>query len=181
MTTEVETRPVTESDIGHAYYAKVLKNTGYSVDTLPQLDLKGRMGSTDYIDFVTPNDMTSPVMKFRDRFNRPGIAIHIVGKTPGVMVKDLYGDEKTDSSTLNNVLALFQRYSDTTGKWSYGWGRSKFAIEHVYNAYHQTHGHANDSKIMACDDCPFVNACISSDLLTQILTGTNPILTLANA
>ena len=179
MTTQVELKPVLETDI-LPEYAKAFKTAGLSIDTLPQLDLQGRQGHTDYIDFLTTDDMTRPVMKFIDRFNRPGVAIHIVGK-PGEMVKSLWSDKLTDSGTLNGILALFQRYTGVSRKWSFGWGGSDVSIENTYNAWHQTHGHQNESKIMACDCCPFPGSEINTSLLTEILNGTNPILTLATS
>ena len=176
MTTEIEHTPVKESDILDKY-ATVLSNTGYAVDDLPQLNLNGKQGHTDYIDFLTPPDMTSPVMTFRDRFNRPGIAILLAGKKPGQMVSPLWCDEKVNTSTLCNVLALFQRYTDETSRWSFGWGNSNSIIEKICGGYHEDHGHTGPT-IMACENCPFVGASINTDLFQDILKGTNPILEL---
>jgi hypothetical protein len=41
----------------------------------PELDLGIRRGSTDYIDFLTMEELTFPVMKGKDCFLRPFIAI----------------------------------------------------------------------------------------------------------
>lgn len=178
MTTEIEHKAVKETDI-LSKYATALRDTGYGVDNLPQLDLKGGQGHTDYIDFLRPRDMSSPVMTFRDRFNRPGLAILLAGKKPGQMVAPLWSDEKVNTENLCNVLALFQRYTNIAGHWSLGWGNSNDTIEKVYDGYHQNHGHTG-TTIMACKACPFTSASISTDLLRDILQGTNPILELGS-
>ena len=167
MTTVVECNAVKEADITNRYMS-VLKDTGYEVDNLPQLDLKGMQGHTDYIDFITPRDMTSPVMTFRDRFNRPGIAILLATKKSCSNVEVI-------PETLCNVLALFQRYTEDARCWSYGWGDSDGCIENLYNDYHSDHGHTG---IMACKECPFANASINTNILKNILQGTDPILEL---
>jgi len=168
MTTETEQIPVSEKDILEKY-ANVLNETKYDVDNLPTLDLKGRQGHTDYIDFLDPTDMCAPVMKFRDRFNRPGIALNIRGKLPGYQ---RFGDKNTKD--MNIVLALFQRYTGNYQNWSYGWGHSDFDIEHAYNEYHNNNGHVG-ARIMACEGCPFVGCVIRTDLLKGILDGTDPL------
>lgn len=55
---------------------------GRSIIGLPELDLTGRMGGTGYIDFINPQDMLQPVMRFRDRHGRPGIALKIRAMHP---------------------------------------------------------------------------------------------------
>jgi hypothetical protein len=41
------------------------------IQALPILDLTNRMGGTDYIDFITPQDMSASVMRGIDCFRRP--------------------------------------------------------------------------------------------------------------
>jgi len=45
---------------------------------VPILDLKGKMGSTDYIDFLSWDDVEFPVMKGVDRFNRKFFVIKMI-------------------------------------------------------------------------------------------------------
>jgi hypothetical protein len=66
-------------------------------DQLPVLDLGGRQGNTEYIDFIKTSDMSAPVMRYTDRFNRRGIALHL---------RCTYGEW----NDLEVVLAPFQRY-----------------------------------------------------------------------
>jgi hypothetical protein len=44
---------------------------------VPILDLKGKMGSTDYIDFLTEKDICSPLMKGIDCYNRKFLVLHL--------------------------------------------------------------------------------------------------------
>jgi hypothetical protein len=64
---------------------------------LPVLDLGLRGGMTDYIDFLVPEDVPQPLMKGKDKFHRPFIALKI--------------RDQTSQST--RVLTLFQRYSNS--------------------------------------------------------------------
>lgn len=166
--------PVETKDI-QKDYALVLNYTGYEVDKLPVLNLNKRQGSTDYIDFISSKEMSSPVMKFRDVFGRPGIALHLVGKKPGYKV-DMR--ECKNTSELDGVLVLFQRYS-SPGQWSLAWGESDNTIAHAYNKYHDNNGHIGQ-RIMACKNCVFNGSCsIKPIFLARILNGSDPVLKLA--
>lgn len=44
---------------------------------VPTLDLRGRMGFTDYIDFLRPKDMEYPIMKGVDRYQRTFLALRV--------------------------------------------------------------------------------------------------------
>lgn len=146
-------------------YETVFRDHYQAIKDLPVLDLKGRQGHTDYIDFLTPKDMTKPVMRFVDKFNRPGIAIHLRCK------HGAWADEEI-------VLALFQRYTGEPSKWTYGWGNSRHFLEHAYNDHHEP-DHKNECSIMACDDCPIVGSRIKTRLLESILNGTDKVSCLA--
>ena len=41
----------------------------------PILDIGNNMGDTDYLDFIKYEDTSSPVMKGRDKYNRPFFVI----------------------------------------------------------------------------------------------------------
>jgi hypothetical protein len=69
-------------------------------DQLPELDLNGRMGATGYIDCVTAEMMRAPVMRGRDQYGRPFLAIK-------ARVDGLDGVDEV-------VGTFFHRYSDGT-------------------------------------------------------------------
>lgn len=76
------------------------------IETLPVLDIGLRCGSTDYIDFITIEDMTSSIMKGTDCHKRPFIAIKVKCAENGV---NKYA-----------VGTFFQRYSDESKSWAFG-------------------------------------------------------------
>ncbi len=73
-------------------------------DTIPQLDLKGRMGATGYIDFLNPEEMSGPIMKGVDKFGRPFIAL------------------KMELTEKPFIVTLFQRYvgGERGDMWTWG-------------------------------------------------------------
>jgi hypothetical protein len=78
---------------------QVFQNSNQPICKLPELKLSR---VSDYIDFLKPADLSDPVMKFKDSWERPGIAFHIRekrGENPG------------------EVLAIFQRYPDEGNNW----------------------------------------------------------------
>lgn len=76
-------------------------------DNLPVLDVGKRNGLTDYIDYITVDDMTDPVMKGVDCFRRPFLAIKV----------NTVNDE---GETKKMVGTFFQRYSDNHVSWAFG-------------------------------------------------------------
>lgn len=73
----------------------------------PELDLAGRRGSTDYIDFLSPHELTHSVMRGIDRFQRPFISLKLRANLAGGGFGPPF------------VVTLFQRYTDR-GLWTYG-------------------------------------------------------------
>jgi len=65
-------------------------------DNIPILDIRNRQGSTDYIDFLTYDEVTSPIMTGVDVFNRRFIVIK--AKIEGIDTKFMQ--------------TFFQRYTD---------------------------------------------------------------------
>jgi hypothetical protein len=47
---------------------------------LPELDLGDKCGSTGYLDFLRPEDMTAPVMRGSDKYGRPFVAFRMERK-----------------------------------------------------------------------------------------------------
>ncbi len=77
--------------------AEIIENMGIqNFEQLPILDLKGRMGGTQYIDFLTPDELPAPLMKGLDKYERPFLAIKVK-------------DKKNDYVF---VATLFQRYTN---------------------------------------------------------------------
>jgi hypothetical protein len=77
-----------------------------AVAQLPVLDLGGRTTFTGYIDFLTPADLTAPVMIGVDASDRAFVAI-------AIKVED--GEESDEF-----VLTLFQRYVGNEEEWACG-------------------------------------------------------------
>lgn len=70
---------------------------------LPVLDIGNREGSTGYIDFLRPADLTAPIMRGTDRYGRPFISMKLHERATG-------GEA---------VITIFQRYVEG-GRWTYG-------------------------------------------------------------
>ena len=82
--------------------AEIHENLGVeNFVNLPILDLCGRMGSTDYIDFLAPGDLRAPIMKGIDKYKRPFISMKMKDK-----------EQKYDF-----VITIFQRYSKYDERW----------------------------------------------------------------
>ena len=139
------------------------------ISELPILDLKNRQGGTDYIDFLTSEDMTFPIMRFVDKFRRNGIAFHLKG-----VANKTYNDSKDSLKSLDEiirVLVIFQRYtpdSNSVGTitiWAKAWGDSNHTIEYIYNEFH----YKNECS-SSCVSCPFYNNNINYNLLRKIIS-----------
>lgn len=79
------------------------------MDNLPILDLKNRRGRTDYIDFITFDEMPYNIMKGIDCYNRPFIAFKF---------------KVTDRNNLDDssyaVGTFFQRYTNDIYNLAFG-------------------------------------------------------------
>jgi hypothetical protein len=70
----------------------------------PILDVGETIGSTGYIDYIRFNDLTAPIMKGYDKYERPFFVIRAI-------------ITKSDGSTLKTMETFFQRYSDNKNLW----------------------------------------------------------------
>lgn len=85
-----------------------LYNTVPNIDELPVLDTGSRVGMTDYIDFITEDEMKYPVMRGVDVYRRPFISVRVTVTKPS-------GD------TSKAVGTFFQRYTDAPqAQWCFG-------------------------------------------------------------
>ena len=104
-------------------------NNGYHLSELPILDLGLKIGSTEYIDFVEPEEMTAKIMRFTDRIGRIGIIFRIRGLSDGYA----YIGYKFKISDICTTLALFKRYAYTEDSiWSLGWGGSMHRLLNMF-------------------------------------------------
>jgi len=165
------------------HLVRAFNNADKPIYQLPQLDLKGRMGWTGCIDFIQPEDMSHSVMRFRDRYNQPGVAIKIrAGNqlfTPyerGQVLDDLKGALKyldftvglpraitrafsylsTQSPTKTVVLAI----APHEGYWCNSWGNSDDTIVRLYSERSERSAQYPSG--------------ITSNTLTSILLGQDP-------
>lgn len=76
------------------------------IESLPVLDIGNKVGDTGYIDFIKAADMEHPVMRGKDMYGRPFIAIKVKaeGRCP---FREVVG-------------TFFQRYDDCKFSWAYG-------------------------------------------------------------
>ena len=77
-----------------------------AISGYPVLDLKGQMGSTEYIDFLKSGDLSSSIMRGLDKFGRPFIAFRYV--------------VRSGTSCAVEVETMFQRYRNDPKIWTTG-------------------------------------------------------------
>lgn len=71
---------------------------------LPVFDLGKRGGHTDYIDFITVDEVTAPIMVGVDKFRRPFVILRVINNKTGK----------------KSVHTIFQRYTDSIAPWCCG-------------------------------------------------------------
>lgn len=87
-----------ENENIHEHMANIMKKN------YPILDIGDRYGTTGYLDFITFNDLSAPVMKGYDHFKRPFFVISAI-------------ITKSDGSTIKTIETFFQRYDDFKNLW----------------------------------------------------------------
>lgn len=123
--------------------------SGLYLCDIPDINLCNTMGHTDYIDFLKPSDLSYPVMKFIDIYDRPGISFKIKSKK-------IYSD-----SYVTAVFSLFKRYSDSNSQtWCYGTYDSRFIG--VYTEHYKT-------DPMVYSEYPFMSSTICDDVIINLL------------
>jgi hypothetical protein len=156
-----------------AQLESVLATTKLYVGTL---NIGTRRGRTDYIDFLTQEDMTlDSIKRFTDVYRRPGIAFNLVTKKE----IDIGMTSGPLPAGYTSVLAIFQRYTDMTST-SFGWGGSDCNMEHAINKAHDLACHHEDI-ISTCHTCPIEGRRFRATALRDIITGKNEYVGLMNA
>jgi hypothetical protein len=89
---------------------RLAQDQGYNPSIL---DLGDRQGDTDYIDFVSPEEMTSSIMYGTDCHQRPFVSL-LLERTPQPETQT-----QTDAQP-QFVITAFQRYRDCSITWCVG-------------------------------------------------------------
>ncbi len=147
-------------------YIDVFEKCGKPIDHVPILDLGNRIGNrighTDYIDFIKPEELSDPIMKFVDVYKRSGIVLRLCAKDKALdIIKDEYD---SDIKKYSNTLALFQMYTDKLYFWTYGWGNSDSLISNVYIIDHELNH-------LSGFDYTFSHSTVPSKFLEKLLSG----------
>lgn len=93
------------------------------IEALPVLDIGKRVGPTNYIDFIGPDEMFNSIMKGVDVYRRPFISIK-------VKYNDLNSNSDEDLVKFA-VGTFFQRYTDDNYNWAYG---TRYKQNIIYNS-----------------------------------------------
>ena len=81
-------------------YVELAEDLILKLKNFPELDIGDRKGSTDYIDFIKMEEVTSPVMQGKDCYGRHFMVIKLILNNKNVILQ-----------------TFFQRYSDNLGDW----------------------------------------------------------------
>lgn len=179
---------------------RLFRNSRTPISQLPVLDLGDRQGLTDHIDFLQPEEMDRPVMRFQDCFQRPGVALKIRANASFLRrqhLSEIFSDmrravqQRNLSRVIYNlirmgivfhityqtpeiVLAIFKRYNKPESKqWSRGWGNGDNTIEHLYFQRHKENG-CLDLIAGVCQNCPFDGPHVNETVLSSLLNGQDP-------
>ena len=120
------------------YPQKILNffnNCNIDIFDMMELDISSRGESNDYIDYIKPEEMTHPIMKFKDKFNRHGFLFRIKGKTDDDIKFSFPIEETIKIKNIEVTLAIFQRFikNPFDNRWEYAWGDSNPIIPKIYD------------------------------------------------
>lgn len=159
--------------------AKIFKEHSYNPENLPVLDLSDRGNrSSDYITDISPEQMTSPVMRFTDGWGRHGIAVHLKRKSDSTRtVSHHLLKENSPSKKIDEVWTFHQRYLANPNLWV---GADYYLAKNFINERHDTTDHIG-SPCTSCPNCPIVDVnFFSKSLFESLLTGQDPDLQLGD-
>jgi hypothetical protein len=136
---------------------------------LPILDLKGRTGYTDYIDFLTPMDLSSPIMRFKDSYKRYGISLKLKSKN---LIEDEY---------IEIIFTIFRRYTDRINDMRTIWSYNKSIISSEYYKYNKSiHNCGNEHYCFDCESKLSNIVFMDLETLGCLLNNTDPICSICN-
>lgn len=145
---------------------------------LPVLDLGGRWGPTEYINMIDPEDMEFPIMRFADRFGRPGIAFHLEGHAETQV--EISGQQR-QIRDLSGVFVVFKLFTEG-GPWRVGMKEPlNSTMFFLHNDRHKKEGHTG-LPTEDCPNCPSgmrLRDDISYPVLYDLLAGQDPIFRIA--
>lgn len=154
-----------------ALMQKLFKKYNYDINSLPKLDMTQFECSADYIKYIEPQHMTSPVMAFKDAWGREGIALHICGKNESKRKWSLGPSCNGSVSKISGVWTFHQRYSNNP---STHWvSVENHLIKKILDERHNETDHVG-SEWCACPHCPIQNNLMSASQLEALLSGTDP-------
>lgn len=92
------------------------------LNDIPMLYINNRVGRTDYIDFITSEDMPHNVMRGRDCYNRPFLAVKVNVQPPEAteVTEEDAKLKSRDTSMYEAVGTFFQRYTDSHSAIAFG-------------------------------------------------------------
>jgi len=156
----------------------ILNEVGFPYEKLPVFEIGNRTGATSYIDFISPSELTSPIMRFTDINGREGVIFLLTGKGE-TKFKPRFQSEMP-LSQYRNTFVIFQRYSNGKEYCATAWGNSNPSIADFYHNKHETDGtHLEVKGFGPCKNCPLNGLFFSESLFRAILTRTDPYFELA--
>lgn len=147
---------------------KLFRNCNFPIRQLPVLRLDNDpRADRDYIDFLTPADVSHPVMRIKTPDGRPGFALTLHGIAES-------------TRNLTGILAVFKRnrvrkYNFDPGSQLWVTGE-KESIERCYRIWHSQNAHRREDG--DCPSCPYIGVSIKDKVISNLLKGEDPIFSL---
>ena len=146
---------------------------------LPVFNLKERTRGAEYFGLLEIKDMPSPIMRFIDKFDRPGIAFYLEHHIDGQVQKPELEDEALRS--ISGVFAVYKRHinGDT---WRVGMsGVLYYMMSKLHIERHYANGHVG-SPFIKCPNCPKGMSSgedVNYTLLANLLDASDPLFKIA--
>lgn len=144
---------------------------------LPVLELSEEQANRDYIS-VRSEDMTHPIMRFKDSWNRPGIAFHLEGYAERQVE---YRDHTMQIRDISGAMTVFKRFTNSND-WRVG--VSRMLDDTMFKALNDRHNetdHVGD-PVHYCPTCPrglYQADAMNYLTLSNFLEGHNPLFRIA--
>lgn len=139
-------------------------NLNIDHDNLPILNIGtrigNRIGNIDYIDFISYDEVSEPIMWFRDCLNRRGIVLKIEGK----------------NSRYTGTMVLFQMHA-IIDKWTIAFGNSDSTIKKKCIELHDLENANRVEEVYVYP--PFAHAENTIHIINSMINGNHPLFCLA--